>query len=338
MAGDQSRELIVRILVSEKVFTENRERLLSLAPNAEWTLLSVDGVASSDAPPDVVFISNDIFYGPVKQCMTIVENTPGLRWLQSAAAGLDAPILRTVLERGARMSRASVTAVPIAEYVLQAVLGCYQNPALFEAQRARREWKHQTFREVWRTTWMVIGLGAIGSEVAKRARAFDAHVIGVRRRPDGTEPVDEMISTGDVLTNLVRADVVVIAADLNDQNRKMVNTEFLAAMKAGSILVNVARGGHVDEPALLDALARGIPERAVLDVFETEPLPAGSPFWDHPRVVMTPHSSGGGTGRLARAVDVFCTNLPRFFAGEPLVHEVVLADLPQQAGVWHVTK
>jgi phosphoglycerate dehydrogenase-like enzyme len=187
---------------------------------------------------------------------------------------------------------------------------------------------------VWRTNWLIVGLGAIGGEIARRAKAFDAYVVGVRRRPTGGEAVDELIQPRDVIDALPRADVVVLAAPANDETTRLVNARFLAAMKPGSILVNVARGELVDEAALLAALDTGVPDVAVLDVFATEPLPAESPFWTHPRVVMTPHSSGGGTGRLERAVDVFADNLVRWQRGVDLRHEFTLADLPSVSRTW----
>jgi phosphoglycerate dehydrogenase-like enzyme len=109
-------------------------------------------------------------------------------------------------------------------------------------------------------------------------------------------------------------------------------------MKPGSVFVNVARGNLVDEDALFAALDRGIPEVAILDVFVTEPLPPDSPFWDHPRVVLTPHSSGGGNGRVQRAVDVFAENLARWQRNEPFVHELTMADLPAVSQTWVVEK
>ena len=328
----------MRILVSEQIHRDYGDQLRAAAPDATFVQLLPDGTVTDDGALDIVFISNDIFYGPIKACWQIILDTPRLAWLQSAAAGVEAPTFRAQLDRGGRLTRAHVTAVPIAEYVMQAVLASFQRPQLLAEQRAARVWQHVTFREIWRTTWLIVGLGSIGREVAQRARAFDAHVIGVRRRPDGTEPVDEILTSDRMLDAVPRADVVVIAAELNDGNRHLVDAKFLAAMRPGSCFVNVARGGLVDEAALLDALERDAPAHAVLDVFETEPLPPESVWWTHPKVTLSPHSSGGGNGRLVRATEVFLENLRRYRDGRELLHEVHLADLPTQPAVWHIEK
>jgi phosphoglycerate dehydrogenase-like enzyme len=164
----------------------------------------------------------------------------------------------------------------------------------------------------------VIGLGAIGTAVARRARAFDATVLGVRRTPRGDEPVDELVS----LDAVDRADVIVLAAPATPTTIGMVDDTFLRRMRPGSVLVNVGRGSLVDEAALVRALDRGIPEVALLDVTATEPLPADSPLWAHPRVVLTPHSSALGSGRHARAAEVFVENLRAYLRDEPLRHVV----------------
>jgi phosphoglycerate dehydrogenase-like enzyme len=332
----------MEIVISEPVEQRYGERLATEAPNAEWVVLHEDGSLTIDGravdaaglAPEIVFVSNDVFYGPVKECFALLERWTSVRWVQSAAAGTEAPIFRTLLDRGTRLTRAHVTAVPIAEYVLRSVLTHYQQPERWAQQRERHEWQHQSFREIWRTTWLVVGLGAIGGEIARRAKAFEATVIGVRRSPAGDEPVDEILAPRDLLDVVPRADVVVLAAPATDDTKDLVDDSFLRAMKAGSVLVNVARGELVDEQALLAALDRGVPELAVLDVFSTEPLPSDSPFWSHARVVMTPHSSGGGTGRVERAVDVFADNLVRWQRGEDLRHEFTLADLPSVSRTW----
>jgi phosphoglycerate dehydrogenase-like enzyme len=220
-----------------------------------------------------------------------------------------------------------VNAIPIAEYVVGAVLTHFQQTQRWREAQAERAWRHHEFRDVWGTTWLVVGVGAIGAAVSTRARAFGARVLGVRRHPTGDESVDELVPPAALVAAVPRADVVVLAAPATAATQQLVNDELLAAARPGSVLVNVARGALVDEAALLRALDRGRPEAAILDVFATEPLPPDSPLWGHPRVVVTPHSAAGGDGRLGRAADLFVENLGRYRRGEPLVHEVDPADL-----------
>jgi phosphoglycerate dehydrogenase-like enzyme len=176
-------------------------------------------------------------------------------------------------------------------------------------------------REVHGTTWLIFGLGAIGTEVAIRARAFGARTIGCRRFPTGSEPVDEMVSPDHILEHVGTADVVVVAAPATPQTRHVIGEAFLSRMTARSILVNVARGSLVDEAALLTALANGAPETAVLDAVAAEPPPPDSPLWDHPGVVLTPHNAFAGEGNDQRNIDLFLGNLRRYVDGEPLVND-----------------
>jgi phosphoglycerate dehydrogenase-like enzyme len=142
----------------------------------------------------------------------------------------------------------------------------------------------------------------------------------VRRNPAADPAADRIAAPGDLPSLLPEADVVVLACPLTAETRHMANRGFFAAMKSGSILVNVGRGGLVDEPALQAALDNGVPEHAVLDVFETEPLPRESPFWAHPRVTLTPHSSGMSAGNAPRNDALFLDNLQRFVSGQPLLN------------------
>jgi phosphoglycerate dehydrogenase-like enzyme len=127
---------------------------------------------------------------------------------------------------------------------------------------------------------------------------------------------------------LPRADVVIVCAPGGADTRHVMNRATFGLLRPGSVLVNVGRGSLIDEGALRDALERGIPEIAILDVTDTEPPPADSWLWSHPRVVLTPHSSAGGTGRYNRAADVFCENLARWVKGDPLLHEVIAGSTP----------
>jgi phosphoglycerate dehydrogenase-like enzyme len=171
----------------------------------------------------------------------------------------------------------------------------------------------------------VIGMGGIGSAVAIGARAFGARVIGCRRRPMGDEPVDMFVSPADLRNVVDDADVVVVAAPANASTHRLIDASFLALMQPGSILVNVSRGSLVDQEALVAALDRGVPDLAVLDVFDAEPLPAEHPFWTHPSVVVTPHNAALGEGRYQRQADLFKVNLDRYLAGQPLFNDVTEA-------------
>lgn len=329
------------VLLTETAWQRFGEGMARVAPDARPLRMLDDGsivmgpeglgVEWADATPEVVWATADLFDegAPLRPFFGFLRRCESLSWLQSPAAGIDAPVFAEVVRRGVRLTNAHVTHIPIAEHVLRSVLAHYQQDHRWRAAQAERAWRRHDFREVHGTTWLVIGVGAIGGAVAERARAFGAAVVGVRRHPRGDEPVDEMIGPDDVATALPRADVVVLSAPSTPETEGMVDAGFLAAMKEASVLVNVGRGSLVDEEALLRALDHGIPEAAVLDVTATEPLPGDSPLWAHPSVVLTPHNAAGGTGRHARLAELFLDNLARYREGRPLHHEVTEADLPE---------
>lgn len=325
----------MRILLTATAHERFGDRLPA---DADPVLMRPDGslageVAWEDAAAEVAWATADLFEpgAPVRPFFAFLVQSPTLRWIQSSAAGVDAPVFARLVRQGIRLTTSHVTDIPISEYVLRAVLDHYQQPEEWARSSAERAWRRHDFREVHGTTWLIVGLGSIGAATAVRARAFGATVIGVRRSPTGAEPVDRMIRPDEVLEHLGGADVVVLAAPATPQTRHLVDGRFLRSMKPRSLLVNIARGALVDEDALLRALDDGTTiEAAVLDVTATEPLPADSPLWDHPGITITPHDAAGGTGRFRRAADLFFENLRRDTAGEPLLHEVRAADLPPE--------
>jgi phosphoglycerate dehydrogenase-like enzyme len=320
----------VQVLLTETAGRLLDERAGRVEPAVEQVRMQRDGrlvvdgreVDADAVQPEAAFATGDIFFrGGAAPWFELLLSVESLRWFQSPAAGYIA-LYDRLFERGVRVTGAHVNAIPIAEYVIQAVLAHFQGAAEWAAAGAAHEWRPHEFREVFGTTWLVIGVGSIGSAVAERARALGARVLGHRRHPTGREPVDEMLRREALLDELPRCDVVVVAAPATPETTAFVDDRFLAAMAPDSVLVNVARGALVDEAALLAALDRGRPAAAILDVFATEPLPADSPFWEHPRVVLTPHSSAGGLARHGRVADLFVENLERYRNGQPLLHEV----------------
>ena len=221
-----------------------------------------------------------------------------------------------------RLTNSHGQAISIAEYVLAEVLGWLQRLPERRTEQAAHRWTRLPFREVMGSRWLVIGFGAIGQAVAERAGGFGAKVVGVRRN-QAAHPLAERIAPLSQAAELAaEADVVVLSAPLTAETRGIAGAAMFANMKPGSVLVNVGRGGLVDEPALLAALEKGVPEHAVLDVFAAEPLPADSPFWDHTRVSLTAHASAFGSGNAARNDALFVENVRRYVAGEPLISEV----------------
>ncbi|HUP87584.1 MAG TPA: D-2-hydroxyacid dehydrogenase [Acidimicrobiales bacterium] len=322
----------MRVLLTTTAHARFGDRL---PVGVEPVVMEADGTLSGgtpweDADVEVAWPTADLFEpdAPLRPFFAFLLQATTIRWIQSPAAGVDAPVFAQLVRRGIRLTTSHVTDIPISEYVLRSVLDHYQRPHEWAASSAERAWRRHDFREVHETTWLVIGVGAIGAAVATRARAFGATVVGVRRTPSGAEPVDRMVSPAEVAGIVGEADVVVLAAPASPETRHLVDGTFLGAMKPRSLLVNIARGALVDEDALVEALDRGTTlEAAVLDVTATEPLPPDSPLWDHPAITITPHDAAGGTGRFARAADLFLENLRRYTAGEPLLHEVTAADL-----------
>lgn len=272
-----------------------------------------------EARAEAAWVNSDAFFGGGMQAFAAAAlRSPDLKWVQSGAAGFDHAIFGQFVEKGAVLTTSHGQAVGIADYVLWGVLDVYQGGPARRANQTSHDWRRLAYRELDGTRWVILGFGAIGQGVAVRARAFGAHVTGVRRSGAPDPAADRMITPEGFLGALPEADVVALCAPATRETRHIAGAEAFASMKPGSVLVNVGRGALVDEPALLAALDRGAPAHAVLDVFETEPQPADSPFWDHPRVTLTPHAAGMSSGNAPRNDALFLDNLGRYLAGQPL--------------------
>jgi phosphoglycerate dehydrogenase-like enzyme len=280
-------------------------------------------VLHPDRAAEIAWITFDVWESPEQAIAFYGElaGLIGLQWCHSGGAGADGPPFDLLASRGTRLSTSHVNAGPAGDFVVRAVLDVLQGADVWRTDQKEREWRIHDFREMSMTTWLVVGMGAIGQSVAKRVNAFGATVIGCRRSPTGDEPCERMILPNELLSVVPEVDVVVLSAPATSETRQLVDANFLSRMREGSILVNVARGTLVDEAALLTALDIGRPAFAILDTFVDEPLSPTSPFWSHPRVAITPHNAARGDGNANRAATVFLDNLSRWRHGEPLVNE-----------------
>lgn len=279
------------------------------------------GIALDVAAPTLAWANHEVFLSAAARNFFItLLKAESLAWVQSAAAGFDNPAFGELVRKGAKLSTSHGQAVGMADYVMAGVLDHFQRGPERRAAQNAKVWWREGFREVSGTNWLIIGYGAIGQGVARRAQAFGAKVVGVRRDPSASPFAERIVDLSALSEELPRADVVVLSIPLNATTRRIADAAFFRAMKTGSVLVNVGRGGLVDEAALLAALGAGLPEHAVLDVFENEPLPAESPFWRHPRVSLTGHCSGITSGQDVRNQSLFLDNLARFASGAPLLN------------------
>lgn len=264
-----------------------------------------------------------------KRFASLVADGPHVRWLHTASAGVDHVLKPEVRAKAGLTVTDSGPAfeIAISEFVLAwMLLVARRLPELMAYQRAHR-WEAVAQQELAGQTVGIIGLGPIGRGVAMRSKAFGMRTLGLRRSPSPVDGVDQVLTGPDGLNRLLAdSDYLVLAAALTGETRTLLRAAQLARMKPTAWLINIAHGGLVDEPALIDALQRGQIGGACLDVFASEPLPGDSPLWDMPNVYIAPHNSPGMTTALReRQKALFLDNLRRFTCGESLESVVEIA-------------
>ena len=327
-------------ILSARYRAQDLDAIRAAAPGARIVTLSREGL--TDEPVEDVevllrgWLSSDAFD-------RILARAPRLGWVHSASAGVEGALTPIARQRGLVITNArGVFSRPIAEYVLMMILAVSRRlPGLLELQR-ERTWQPLEGHELRDVTVGIVGLGSIGRAVGALATAFGCRVVAVRRRSTsdglrvaggGDSADDAGPSLGELMLDrvggpetlpqlLAESDFVVLAAPLTPETEDMIDSAALSAMKPTAWLINIARGRLIDEGALIGALREGRIGGAVLDTFRDEPLPPTSPFYELPNVIVTPHTSWSSGRVLDRSVELFCDNLRRYAAGEPLLNVV----------------
>jgi phosphoglycerate dehydrogenase-like enzyme len=303
-------------------------------PGARVVQMSREGLVHDDAEAALASARVLLRGGvPASVLDHIIARAPRLEWIHSFSAGVDRVATPAVRERGLVVTNArGVFSRPIAEYVVMMCLAIARRlPQLLELQR-ERTWQPLEGRELRELTVGIVGYGSLGRSVASLASAFGARVIALRRRPESAAPagseeedgfpfeprVDQVFGPDRLHELLAASDIVVLAAPLTPETEGMIDEAAVGAMKRDAWLINVARGRLVDDTALIRALRDNRIGGAALDTFRDEPLPPGSPYWELPNVILTPHTAWSSARVLDRSIDLFCDNLVRFSRGEPL--------------------
>jgi len=311
---------LVRVLVSFDLSDELVDEIRRVAPDVS--------VVKAVEEPELVNLVRDvdvIFAGLFTPAM--LRAATRLRWVHSFSAGIDRHLFPEFVESPILLTNSSgLHPTQVSEHVLGLMIAFTRRLHEFIRLQAERRWAPPPIDELHElagATLGVIGLGDIGSETARRAKCFGMRTIAVDKLLYQAPPyVEELLPPERLKELLQRSDFVVIAVPLTPETRGMIGGNELKAMKQTAYLINIARGGIVQEAALIQALREGWIAGAGLDVFEQEPLPASSELWTMPNVIITPHIAGAKAGLRKQWVTLFNENLRRFREDRPLINLV----------------
>jgi len=296
---------------------------------ADWSgdpahVRSPDEQAAFDGMVD----SADVLFGipdiePAALARTVRAN-PGLRWVMTTAAGggsqvKAAGLEREALDRIAFTTSAGVHGGPLAEFAVFGVLaGAKAVPRLLADQRDRRWDDRWEMRQVDELTVLVVGLGGIGAECARRFHALGARVWGTTRSGESVEGVDRLVPIDELERAVAEVDAIVVTLPGTEQTHHLVGEGVFRAVRPGVIIASIGRGTVIDEASLTAALDDGRVAFAALDVFEVEPLPTDSPLWSHPNVLVSPHTAALNSKEEERIARRFAENASRILDGLPM--------------------
>ena len=269
----------------------------------------------------------DVAYGWGTEVAALLGRAPRLRWVQLSSAGSDNVLGHPIFESGRVLftnvrGSASVT---VAEYIFGMIFALAKGVPQGLRQQIEHRWQRYPNHELQRKTLGIVGYGSIGEETARLAHALGMRVLATRRsvqQPASNEHVDRLLPAAMLPELLAESDFVALTAPLTAETAGLIGEQELRRMKPSAYLINAARGPIVDQAALVRALQEHWIAGAALDVFDQEPLPANSPLWDFEQVIITPHDATQIADYHVRTTQIFCDNLRRFLAGEPLLNPV----------------
>jgi phosphoglycerate dehydrogenase-like enzyme len=253
------------------------------------------------------------------------ELAPRLRWIQATSAGIGQFVKRMKYAERTNWiftTASGVHARPLAEFVILSMLWFAKDVEYLQREKAAQHWARYCATELSGKTLAIIGLGKIGCETARLAKAFDMRVLGSRRQPtnDAIPFVDQLCPSDQLTPLLSSADFLVLSCPHTPDTEGLIGAAEIACLPKGAVLINIARGAVVDQVALTEALRSGHLRGAALDVFAVEPLPPDDPLWTMPNVITSPHSASTADTENEKITRLFCDNLKRYLADQPLLN------------------
>ena len=335
----------LHVLITTPLSEADVDRIASVDPRAEVTYAVEEvraerGIAATQAPPwgrpmgqrqltqkeaskvlDRILTHTEVIFG-WRLPQNLLSRAPRLRWVQGVGAGVDLLAGDTgLLQSDIMVSNASgANAAAVSEFALCLMLMIAKKAPRFLANKGESRWEHFVTPELRGKTVGIVGLGKIGSEIARLAQAFRMRVLAIRRSATGREKgvagVDELFSPNELIQMLPECDFVVLTVPLTPETKGFIGEAELKAMKPTAHIINIARGPVIKQDVLIQALKEGWIAGAALDVFEVEPLPAESELWELQNVIISPHIAGYVEQYSAMVTELFCESLKRFLRGE----------------------
>jgi D-2-hydroxyacid dehydrogenase (NADP+) len=328
------------LLISSKVIAEYGSRLNEILIGAPRPLELLPFTPDLQLAPDAIdnieaaYYSRDIWEGTEKSALSpaaqafwgILDRTHHMKWVAVYSAGTDQKRYQDAMKRGMRLTTgAGAQADAVGLAAVAGVLALARGVPHWLGAQQRREWSPLRGKDVPPDipgqTAVIVGIGYIGTVIARVLHAAGMKTIGIRRNAAPAIHFDQVLPPSSIDSLLPTCDWLVIACPLTTETRNLIDARRLALMKPSAGIANIARGEIIDEAALADALKTKRLRHAYLDVFNTEPLPTESPFWDLPNVLISPHNAGASTGTYARGVEIFLRNLENYLRGRALENE-----------------
>lgn len=308
----------MKVATGRDIYLDYGAAALEIVPDLRWALFEQDG-SWSESPDDceLIVLAGDCYSTEFKQ-QTAELSAP--LWAHTEDAGTDGPFYEAMRDKNVMVTHSpGSNATEVAEFAMSLLLWKAKRLDELRDQQSRGVWKQLELEGLSDKTVLVVGLGAIGSRIARMSKGFGMRVLGIRHSVEPVEYVDEQGNADDLTVFLPKADFVILALPLTPLTNGLINRHSFSKMKPGATLINVARGDIVDIPALLESLDSGLLGQACLDVVPTEPLPREHDLWATPGLFLTPHNASQTPLYTPRVMALWLQNLKRYINNEPLL-------------------
>lgn len=311
------------ILSSAKISDKHQQRLQSTFSQHSFSFYEKhDEISDDDLNQVEIFIT----YGE-DITIQLLDRMPNLKWIQVISAGIELIPLQELASKQILMTNArGIHRIPMAEYTIGMMLSLARSNYTFYANQQQSLWdRSPRIQEIHKQTLGILGLGAIGTEIAKRAKAFGMRVVGLKRDTStGVEFVDQLYAPEEMKDLLAESDFVVAVLPHTKETEELFDEQAFKAMKQTAYFINIGRGSLVKDEALIHALENEQIAGAVLDVYREEPLPAEHPFWKTKNLILTPHVSGRSPFYMTRALEIFEHNLKQYPNEQAMINVIPL--------------